>query len=181
MINLLPEQNKQAVTQAIKLRWGVLVIFSLLILGIVLGVLLIPSYLIVSARLSSAQNQIGMVNKSEGFVIDQTMKVVVDDLSKKISVFPDTFSATSTTVGTFFSSIAKVKTNGIYITNVNFIKKSSDDIKVQITGKSDSRNTLYAFSQNLEASEHFSNVVVPVSSFVKGKNTDFLITVNFLE
>ena len=182
MINVLPIEDRKEIKKEYFKR---LIVVSLALLAAVLAmatIMLLPTMIFLSDHEQIHQQEMEYIDaklKSSGIA---TIKPLVDDLNKKISILNETsgFQSASRTAG----EIMSLGLSGISIKSFS-IKIEGDKETISITGQSATRRDLLSFVENLKKCKAgfamreciaFENVISPVSNILKDKDIAFSIT-----
>ncbi|MFC1721075.1 hypothetical protein ACFLY0_02195 [Patescibacteria group bacterium] len=170
MINLLPLQEKNNVNIEYRARLITVALFFVFALIILSMVLRISLYIALSAKERVAQEHLATIisNDESEFPID-----FLEDANKKLSILQadDIQSVLHEDV---FRAIVEERAE-ILITSISY-QKSNEDQTVRVSGVSSSREELLDFVKALER-KGFSDVDVPVSSFVKVRDLEFSLNI----
>lgn len=181
MINLLPPQEKAQLlaekNKQLAIVLGNMVLVSLICLSLVLLALkfyLLQDVIYEKVILENVQKQY----QTSDFL---SLKNTIQGYNKKLTAANDFYSRQ-----VYFSKILKdvleITNNGeLSLTNITMSGlKEGKEIKVKLSGKSDTRDELLSFKKNLENSNKIKNVYFPPNSWVKSKNVDFTVSFEFL-
>lgn len=150
-------------------------LFSFLtILTLMSAALLLPSYMFAETRHALAQNKLTTLKASEGFKNDATLQNITSDINTrvgKIGTLDDSFLYSSMVV----APIALHKTASFTIQNIA-IAKDKGVTTLTLSGIASNRATLLSFTTALETTAHLSDVKLPISEYVSGKDIAYSIT-----
>ncbi len=177
MSNLLPDTQKNALLRLYRMR-----VFTLLFLGIA-GVLAGSIILIVpSVRLSESINHSltekrALLAGRETTNIQASLLKTVATINARLNMFTNN-GPESIVVGRFIDPVLSVKTTGVHISQFKYsIPLDKKQVaNIQISGTTSARQSLLEYADALRALPHVSEVVVPLTSFIKDQNSPFVIT-----
>ncbi|HEC30530.1 MAG TPA: hypothetical protein ENI66_00760 [Candidatus Yonathbacteria bacterium] len=176
MANLLPLSEKKKIQREYKLRLSIVVMMLFAGLVAISGVLLAPSFILSSFKYNSAEKRLVAEKKkisdsSDGvdpIKVAKEVNAQLVVLSKETSGLPLPYSV--------FTTIIKHKPELLKV-DAMFYDIKKEDGSVVVGGVSKDRKTLLAFLQALESDEMFTDVELPISSFVKGQDIKFSIKI----
>ena len=161
---------------AYRMRLAAVAVFSLAVLGIVAGVLLIPSYVITATKIDIAERQFDQASQNGGSGIGtEDPKTVVGQVEGKIAALTpaDTgIPAPSLVVIELLSRISA----GVSVSAVSF-EAAPSGTRLTVRGTALDRHALAAFGDSLNGDALFAGVNIPPESFVKKSNIDFTIPI----
>ncbi|NCS99406.1 hypothetical protein GW765_00275 [Candidatus Parcubacteria bacterium] len=179
MINLQSQQSKKEIARQYHMR-VVSVVFFLIASFLVLSfALLLPSYFIALEKENAVKSFVEEIQSGEEFQKNKELNTLLGDTKLRLDVFGNLDKS-------FVSeSIIKPLLDEVYIQNnkikLNYIKYSSESRSLGIRGVSASRDSLIDFVETIQKNDRFSNVEVPVSSFVQNTNIIFEMTMDINE
>lgn len=177
MLKLLTEEYRHKVEHEYFIR-RIIVALSALILVLVIGMVgVLPSYMLSNIRQSEALSQTKVAN-SAGLRGDETMlKEWLSETNKRLKTVSP--SLDTDRPSNFVDEVLKQQVESIHITNFSWTRaqlgKEKGDILLSITGLALDRQSLITFREHMNASERFSNVVLPISDLAKDKDIVFQI------
>ena len=170
MINLLPQQEKKNVNIEYKARLITVVLFFVLILTTFTLILASSVYVSMSFKEKTAKDQLA------NFLMDNQIESDIDFLkntNKKLSIL-QTKDMQSLIYRDIFETIAE-ESGEISITGISY-QSDKGEKGVLVNGISPNREQLLDFVKRLEQKD-FSEVTVPVSSFVKIQDLNFSLSI----
>jgi hypothetical protein len=174
MLKLLLPHKEKIITRIYRLRFLTLFFYGIIVIALYYAITLVPAIVEVQTNRSLFQKQIEAVkdpvlNKDKvalrGKVADvaQTL-MLLDKLEVQVSSIVRAITASQ------FSTIA--------ISSIEF--ESEDDVpvvSVQVRGVSADRESLALFVARLDEEEQFQSVDLPFSSFTRGTDVPFAISI----
>jgi hypothetical protein len=177
-MNLLPNTEKDALRQSLKLRSLVLLLFLMSVSFFLGFIVLVPSYFLALGNYNkiSSENYLSTV-KDENLV--KTILNLPQEIDSKLKVMQSINNNISVADSIF--EIIKYLPSKVNIHSISLSKNQSYDGKtgeaIVVSGVASSRESLVLFSNSLKASSLFADVVVPVSSLTKNKDLPFSISI----
>jgi hypothetical protein len=180
MINLIPNEEKKQMARGFYLRLLVVWFLVLALAFFVATISLLPSYLVSSAKREIAFNNLNVQKNIVLPVIDQNTLTTINDLNTKISLIEKVNKDKFVVSEKVLNEIILRKIPEIKIIQISYEKGDSAEKKVKIHGQASSREKLLAFRQLLEQDPFFTNVNLPISSFIKGSDIVFDLSLTVL-
>jgi hypothetical protein len=175
MSNILPYHHKKFIHQIRVLRLATATMWSLVILVVAAGLLLVPQLVVVHSHYSIALEQIAQLERA-GAVVDP---VDIAALETRVAALSTKLAAPVLPVPTTY--IAKVR--AVTVSGVTLSGFSTDEgaaaPTLKVSGTSASREALRGFVEALEKTEGVASVDSPVSNYVKSVSSPFQISVTF--
>ena len=173
MINLLSQQSKKRVANQYFWRLGTVVA---LIIGVFLflgTVLLIPSYFVASEKEQAEITRAAELQNSETFQENKELGVLVETTNEQLEKFEDvqTFSVSETFIAPLLD-YAALDSVEIQLDNIRY-RIEKDEVTINLQGIAGARDDLLSFIETLKSDELFTDVNVPVSSFVQNTDINF--------
>ncbi len=172
MINLLPYKEKKSIERIRSIRLARTVAAGLVIVFVVAGVLLFPTFITINSRSSIATNQIKNLER-DGAIASN---IDIASLQARAQTVQTKLSIPPVTEPTEYVEIVKsIAQSGIVIDRFSYQQTKN----LEIFGVAQTREGLQTFIKNLEANENVASVDSPVANFVKSKNSAFRINILF--
>lgn len=177
MSNLLPKYEKVMILRLYRNRFIALAFTCLIGLAIISIALLAPSYLLLKSNQITLTAHRDTLANYETSKVAQSLAATVTDINHRLGVFPDTEVTSSPLIAGLLDPVLKAKTAQIHLSNFTYtIDQKTKQVQIQISGIADSRGDLLAFAETLKQGNSFSNVMVPIASFIKDANVNFTVT-----
>lgn len=176
MINLLSLQKKKEVRNILFGRFLNGLFFVMFFILILLIVSLVPIYSHLRSQESEVENLNNSLSINSNFNQIKNTFDIINASNEKLKVFPDNLPENGyieSTLNKIISLKGQVKIKSFKYTYLN--KPDSKSTNIEISGTAVNREALLDFKQKLESEKTFSNIVLPVSSFVKVDNIEFNI------
>jgi hypothetical protein len=178
LTNLLPRERTRAFRQAYFMRLLTLATILAIVLVVIHGLLLVPTYLLLSSEAAEATKTLEALTQS------QTQQGPKDEAGQKLEdLNADALrlqevggyiSATET-----ISSVLQTPHSGITITRFTYAPPSAGgEGKLSLTGKAQSRTALDSFVKELKKNTRFSVIDLPISAYAKETNLEFTISIS---
>jgi hypothetical protein len=176
MSNLLPPAQKKSILRLYRKRFISLAFISVLSLVAIGALLLLPSLYVAHSSEQLLTQKRDVLASNDTSTITKSLGASINDINSRLNVF-STSAPTSPLVADVINPILGVKTAAVHITNITYTLGAKDtQADVDISGTADSREALLAFSDQLGEISTFSNVAVPISSFIKNANVTFTVS-----
>ncbi|MEK7182474.1 MAG: hypothetical protein AAB334_01395 [Patescibacteria group bacterium] len=178
MVNLLPQKEKEFIKKEYSARLIIVFLILLIITILLLVVFLIPSYISLSVKESTAVEQIDLIKKS---ILNKDNA----DTEKKLNLIMTKISILDRNIDEYslkdvVYEIIKNKLDGIHVSDFLYNKvQKKDGIEKVITiqGTSDTRDELLKFKDLLVGIKYFKEVNLPLSNLTKETDVYFLINI----
>ncbi len=178
MSNLLPVEQKNIITGLYRNRFFTIAFFCLALLVIIASVGLVPSLFLSKNNEQSLSAKYVALSGQETQSIQDSLSNSISDINKKLAVFPVS-APTSPLLSDFISPVLTAKTSKIHISDFSYtLSTDTNSAAVVVSGVSDDRVSLLSFVGKLKTLDGFSNVDVPISSFIKESNVPFSATMS---
>lgn len=177
MINLLPPQAKKRLNKEHRIRFGIIVLWSALLLEITGAVFFVPTYMTLkksteklSTDLESKQavSQLGSATSSKAVIA----------IKREIATLKVGATATDTPPSIVFSQVLEHKPRGIEI-NALAYQMSKDAITVQFAGVANTREDILAYKNALGKNPHFVLAKSSDGYILKKTNINFSVTLTY--
>jgi hypothetical protein len=166
MFNLLLQKEKKSVYREYTLRLLSVIFLAFFAVMFIGAIFLLPSY--VRLRLEERAHAAEILNIKK-IDTDQELAVLLADAKIKISGLSTEKKISSKTV---IENIVAARGNGIVLNGIEYVHEGKE-IHIRVSGISERRENLVAFSKELERDPIFNTVDVPVSNFVKDRDIEF--------
>lgn len=180
MINLISQEVQKKVHAQYFLRLGVVAL--LFVAGFLLfGILLLaPSYFITLERVATEEARAVELRTNEAFQENKELGDTVNETKEQLRIF-NTLEDVRISETALMPLLAKVESTDydIRITQIDY--RSLGEPAVIVQGVAGNRDHLLAFVDALETEGSFSDVRVPVSSFVQNTNIAFEATLFLMQ
>ncbi len=173
MINLIPKEEKTHITEEYRRR--LLVIFLLLLLCSSTAALFLslPTYVLLEAKHKTVLESLEIAKRLSLERRDVETETAVRNLNDRISVVLSSLQKRS--VVDIVSVVVSKKIEGIHIQRISYDERQNNGI-ILVSGVASNRERALSFVKELESSQIFSKVDLPVGSLVKERDLSFLIS-----
>jgi len=187
MFNLLPDEQKTAVTSEYRWRLGVVVLCALLVTLVIALVMLVPSFVYSRVTLSQLNDTLERVTREAESKGAEEQADNLEMWQRRVL----TLKPHNKPVGYVSESIAEVRELSgefIAITGVAFAQleagaKQSETKtdnnppeRITVSGVAARRQSLFELKTRLENTAEFQDVELPISSFAQDTDIDFTLT-----
>jgi len=174
MFTFLPQKQRQSVTKEYKKRLLLIYVALVTFAGVAWIVSLIPSYILVTAKLDEAIIQKGTpVSGIDVNKISNTEKELLNAQGELAILTPFiSQKPLSLVIAKLFYRIPL----GVTLTSIA-LNRGEEKGNVVVSGIATTRDTLVSFSKALEGEAFFKKVELPVSNFTKGRDVPFSISI----
>lgn len=172
LLNLLPEEKKDAIQNRLRSRFLLWQLFLVLVLEIFYFSMLIGTYFILDYQLKSLENIVG----------HSALSSRAED--KRLSEYENKFQATNVQVDV----INRIDRSHLYFSNVFILldalvpsgitinQMKTNEYVVSLSGRAAKRDNLLLFDKELKGAEKcITDVNIPVSNLFSQENIDFQI------
>lgn len=177
MINLLSPQKKKEFKSILLLRFLNSVLVGLIIAFGLLLISLLPVYIYLKNRHTQTQDFYLNLSKNDDFNQLKNTYEAVNESNERLKIFPNEMPKNGH-IEEGLNKITELKGSQIKIRSFRYLNLTKPDPKstnIEISGVAVNRNALLEFKQKLESEKSFSNIILPISSFVKVNNIEFNI------
>ncbi|MBI2050161.1 MAG: hypothetical protein HYT35_01750 [Candidatus Staskawiczbacteria bacterium] len=180
MINLLPPQEKENLLLERDKKLAIVLGYTIIIPLICLSLILFSVKLYISGQ-ANRQKSILLATQtkyqtSDFLFYNDLIKKYNADLAKANAFYKKDLK---------FSDVIKIilgipRPAELFFSDISIESSQDEKIKIAIFGKSNTRDDLLIFKNNLENSGKIENVYFPPNNWIKAKNIDFYLTLEVL-
>lgn len=177
MINLLSLKKKNDIKTLMLLRFITGLFLAVISTAIILLASLLPIYFYLNKQEASVLGIGNNLNNDVNFSQIKTISEKISFNNEKLRIFPNELPENGY-FESLLSRVVSIKGSGVSITSFNYYQPNKNDTKstnFEIAGVASDRKSLLDFKKRLEEDDGFSEVVLPISSFVKVDNISFTI------
>lgn len=175
MINLIPEQQKKNIQNEYYMYIARYALLHIALLACVSIVFLFPSYILSTSKRNAAQSEITSLKQGETFALAEELKNTTAKINEKLSIFPKN-PILSSVVSEVVIEVEKVLPQAVTLSGIRIVSNTEALRTVEVSGIARNRDTLLSFVGKLEKVPSFKGVTLPVSSYAKGSNISFSIS-----
>lgn len=172
MLTFLFDEYKENIMGQYKLRLATIYIFLIGILCLVGAALTVPTYILLDARLTSANLEKSATNTTES---TDSIEKEITSIKRKITTLE--IDSNETPIATILERILSKKDDDIRIDTIA-LRRNVETGAISILGVAPSRDALVAFSKRLQGESSFTNVNLPVGSLTRNKDVPFSISID---
>ncbi len=176
MINLIPNEEKKKIAHHFYSR---LTILSFLTLGLCAWfaiLALVPSWILSKAKQNIIEQDL-VIQKGEPVpILDQETSQAIEKLDAKLTLVEQLQTNKFVVTERIINELIKSKVANVKITRISYEVDEKNTRNISISGEATSREELLSFRKALESNQAFKDVTLPISSFVKGENIEFLLS-----
>ena len=173
MLNLLPKKYKEQVRAEYIRRFIITSAFVLSFVTVSFGVAIFPTYLDVKLKKEAVEADLANVKSSSLAKDKNAVTGTIKDLETKIKVISLVSGERATD---FISKASDLKTKGISIQNISYVKKDDSLKEVVVSGVAQGRADAVAFSKKVKSSGWIVVSDIPLSNLASERNIPFSIT-----
>ena len=177
MSNLLTTNEIKQIKLLYKKRFVVIVLRSFVVLSILAGVCLVPSYLYSKNQEDILLAKKDMFEKRQAGELKQSLISSINDINTRLDGFSGS-TLSSPITASFIDPIIKAKVSSITLSSFSYaVGSTGDTARVGISGVSGSREAILSFAGNLKKTSGVTNVDVPITNFIQESNMPFTVTI----
>jgi hypothetical protein len=172
MINLIPPDARRRITTEYWVRVITVWLFLLTVAAMLTGAFLLPPYMLVTSQVRSfvAEAEAAKALVANGDVTARAL-IVAGDQARLLIEAERTPRFTA-----IIDELLQVVDEGIVVREYYFSRTASGVAPVQLGGVAATRQTLAAFRDALLAQPAVAAVDLPISSFAKDRDIEFMLT-----
>ncbi len=175
MFNLLPEALKIEIKKEYFIRKVLLSLVFVIFIQIIFFVFIFPTLLISKSRSSEIALRSEEMNRHLSILNIASTTSDIKSLNAKLSAMDSALKYPA--LVPFLNSILGQKSKSIVINNFVYTSKDESSASIILEGISGNREALTTFVKNLQSTELFKSVDLPISNFTKDKNLNFSISI----
>lgn len=175
MLNILATEEKKKILVEYRLRLAVVSIFVIGSLVLASLILLAPSYLLAVSKYNNTGKELATLEEkySRGGQ-EKEVGVQIRDINNKISILLDSKTSERLLPPQAILNILEIKGDAVKIYGFNYDSMSGQE-RIILTGTAMNRESLANFIETLKKDSTFTNVALPISSYVKSANINFSV------
>ncbi len=177
MINLIPPKGHTALKHEYVLR--VASVYAFLLAGVLVAAtaLMIPTYVVTSTQLTGAKDEGDRMAETK-----QKFDTAFGEIREANTVMAQLRKESATTdISDIITEVVRVAPRGVTFTTFQATREGTKLPEIQVQGMADSRIVLASFKNALEASDRFSEAIVPISDLARDSELPFVVTVTLEE
>lgn len=170
MFKLLPEKEKRIIKKEYNLRRFVVVTIFVGAIFFIAIITILPSYITSIYKREETSQIMENTKKLSDLKDEVSINNQLSEINDQIKILEPSLSYVD--VFMLIQEVTSVRGNSIKIENI-LLKKEKEQYKLTISGIADNRESLLTFKRNLDNTEKFLSVDLPISNFAKDVNIDF--------
>jgi len=172
MFKLLTDETMREVKREYAWHRAIVIIGTLILVFLVVGIGLLPSYVLSNARLNEVIERTRIMNSVGQGEGDPTLQSWLQETSHRLKLLSPKLDTDRPS--DYIKKITSQSLKGVHITGFAWTR-TDDGIKLSVNGVAEDRQALITFENRLNASGYFSQVTLPISNLAKDKDIDFQI------
>lgn len=175
-LNLLPDDRRVAVRKSYVVRVVTVALWLIVILIVIGGLLLTPTYIFLSGTLNAKENRLAAIQSTLSSSADANLSKRLTDLSTSaVNLITIT---KSDNVSSLMRSVLAVPHPDISLTNFTYAPVAGKNpATLTIGGVSDTRDALRSYQLALSSASFAKDANLPVSTYAKETDLPFIITI----
>ncbi|HCB35400.1 MAG: hypothetical protein A2W52_01915 [Candidatus Taylorbacteria bacterium RIFCSPHIGHO2_02_49_25] len=173
MFNLLPKAKKDIIHREYRVRLSIVGLWLLFVVLVAASLLLFPAFLLSAEKEKTAQERFAALRESVERNSINELDDALSDLAARLSIMKS--ESPNVHIYEALTLLASIKTDGISLSNISFVRSSEGRRDIAVSGVAASRSGLVSFVQTLERAGIFEKVDAPISNFVKEADINFEI------
>lgn len=175
MLNILATEEKKKILIEYRLRLGVISVFAVAALVFASLVLLAPSYLLAVSKYNNAKNELATLEEKYGGTgKEKDVATQIRDINNKIALLSGGDTGDRLSPPQVSIDILKTKSKAIKIYGFTYDATTNQE-RIVLTGIAANRDSMANFIETLKKDAMFTNVTLPISSYVKSTDIDFSV------
>lgn len=175
LTNLLPERRRKFLAREYLFRLGVVAVWLMIVLVLIHGLLLVPSYLYANQQLRSREAQLIALQTAGGGATEQELKGRVEALETRAKQLAAL--STQTSASGAVRAVLAAPRPGIRIHGFTYAPSASPEgNRMTLNGTAATRESLRAYLSTLDALPYIAKAELPISAYAEVSNIGFTIT-----
>lgn len=177
LTNLLPRERTRAFRQQYFLRLLTVAGVLGIVLVVVHGLLLLPTYLLLTGEAQEAQKELATLKALENTENKDEASKKLEELNTQAKRLESVLEYKSATE--VIESLLKAPLTGISLSRISYVPPTlQGEGRLVVSGTALSRSALDTFVKELKKNTRFSVVDLPISAYAKETNLDFTISIS---
>ena len=172
MSNLLPQSTQGHNRREYYLRFAAVSLYALAVLSLVATVLLVPSYILSSAKEEIAQKEQALFRERVELAAGESVAGQIEAINARAKILSSDIGPEVAPI--IEKSVLGVRPRSVMLSDIRYERDSKGIRKVTIGGTAATRDALQQYVETLEKTGQFSSVELPLSNFVKRTNIEFV-------
>lgn len=177
MINILDTTEKKKILTEYRFRLASVSIFAVAALVTVSLILLVPTYMLAVSKNNNAEKDLAVLKEKYGSGgKEKDISTQIRDANNKISLLSNNDTNARLSPSQVVLNILKIKGSTIKIYGFTYDSVVNQE-RIVLVGRALDRDSLASFVEILKRDPTFTNITLPISSYVKSTNIDFSIVI----
>lgn len=173
MFELLPENQKKTLKKDYFFRLAIVILVSVLMLGILSFVFLLPSYFLSVVKEKAVSREFDLAVEGKNIQKEQELQLSIKKSKEMLDILK--IEESSVSIKDLIFKIVEKKNSGIVIDGFSVNLSKNNKYEILVNGTAQKRDNLKTFAENLRTSKEFNSVDLPISNFAKIADIDFSI------
>lgn len=175
LTNLLPSRRKRFLAHEYLFRLGVVTVWLLVVLVLIHGLLLVPSYLYADQQLRAREAQLAELEAAGSGATEQELKGRIEALETKAKQLAAL--STQTSASGAVRAVLAAPRPGIRIHGFTYAPATTaDGNRMTLNGTAATRESLRAYLSTLDALPYVTKAELPISAYAEVSDIEFTIT-----
>ena len=175
LTNLLPPRRKRLLAHEYLFRLGTVAVWLAVILVVIHGLLLFPSYLYVNQQERAREDQLQTLKASASGATEQELAIRIEAIEKKAKQLAAL--GTQASASGALRAVLVVPRTGISLHGFMYAPAAAKDSnRLTLAGTAASRESLRLYLEALSALPFVTKAELPISAYAKERDIDFTIT-----
>lgn len=172
MSNLLPQSVQRQNRREYHLRFAAVSLYALSVLSLGATVLLVPSYILSSAKEEIAQKEQVLFKERVELAPGESVAGQIEAINARVKILSSDLGPNIAPI--IEESVLGIRPRSITLSDIRYERDSKGVRKVTVGGTAATRDALQQYVETLEKTGQFSGVELPLSNFVKRTNIEFV-------
>lgn len=181
IINVLTDDEKKQIKKEYRKRLSTIILNIIAVLCLLATLLMTPSYFFSKSKEILAEERLESFNRDNPEINSKDLDSMINEINNKLNIIGTTAPTYNAYEDIFIylldSRVEGIKYNQIIFDKKAPNKKSASLTSIEIRGSAKDRVVLRSFKDKLDANPNFSEVNLPVSSFLEKTDLNFNISI----
>jgi len=176
LTNLLPIENKRALSRGYRIRVGVVVVMLVTTLTLVAAVLLVPTYVLLNGNANAKKEHLAGITSTFTSAEEAALSARLAALASNAATLSALSKAPS--ISAIIREALSIGRPGITLSGFSYTPPSGKNERtLTISGSSETRDALRNYQFALQEAPFARSASLPVSAYAKDTDIAFVITV----
>ncbi len=176
MLKLLLKEEKREIKIEYGIRFLTILFFGISFVLILFLISLIPSFFVLKIDKDVLVQELSVAQNSELNEDKKRLREKLQSLQSTLNIVDEP----TTEISYYIQQITDRQPRNVSISSIGFSKENSKKV-ILLQGNANSRESLASFTDSLEMVSEFESVNLPFSSFARGADIPFSITINLVD